>query len=373
MKINLFKKIALCFILLLCVLSTCVFANDTKNSEKSDILASYETNYNFISSDLFLYDVNVEVSDIVYGNVFVYGSTVKITGEIYGDLFVFANSLEISEDAFIYGNVFSYANNIKVSGKVSDIYAMSDTFTLEDSATLDRNLYVYSNSVSLSGQILRDAFISATSLTFNKGEDTIIKNNLNYTSNTEANIPDGAVEGEINFKPIEVNMQNIILSVILGIIKILMLSLAIILISLWLAPNFKDRACEIISKKSFKAFGIGLLVFFGTILASIILLIFTYGFGIYISLIAIGLLILAYAISNTIFSMSIGKLLANKFNFTKNTAFVLFSLLIVLALELIKFVPYVGSVVRFIASILGIGILFINAYKRKDLVNKENN
>ena len=66
--------------------------------------------------------------------------------------------------------------------------------------------------------------------------------------------------------------------------------------------------------------------------------------------------------------MAIGKLLANKFNFTKNTPFVLLSLLVVLVIQLIKFIPYIGTPITFITAIVGLGTLCINAYKRKDLI-----
>lgn len=378
MKTNSLKKIIFIFFIILFMLSSVCFAvtaNETKNDDTAtenqtdgDVVATYESDYKYTSSDLFLFDTNVEMSDIVDGNVFAYGSTVKITGEIYGDLFVFANSLDITEDAVIHGNVFTYANTIDISGIVSDVYAMGNNFSLNESAILARNLYLYSNTANLSGKVSRDAYINTSSLSFGESSEAIVKNNLHYTSKQEAQIPDGAVGGEVTFKPVTVNTENIIMSAVLGVIKALIFSFAIIMLSIWLAPKFKERACEIISKKSFVAFGIGLLIFFGIIIASFILLIFTYGLGASIAVFAIGLLILAYVISNTVFSMAIGKLLANKFKFTKTTPFVLFSLLIVLAIELVKFIPYVGGPITFITAIIGLGILGINAYKRKDLV-----
>lgn len=372
MKFNVFFKIILSFLLILLMLPICVFATNTTNSdEANDILAVYQTDYEYVASDLFLYDTNIEMSDVVDGNVFAYGSNVKITGEIYGDLFVFADSLEITEDGIVHGNVFTYATNITVSGIVSDIYAMSDNFNLTDSAILARNLYLYTNTANLSGQISRDAFINCENLSFGDSKDVIIKNNLNYSSKQEAQIPEGSVAGETNYTQVEVTNNNLIFSAILGIIKVLIFSFIIIMLSIWLSPKFKDRACEIMLSKSLKAFGIGLLVLFITIIASIILLIFTYGFGISIALAAIALLILGLAISNTVFSMSIGKLLVNKFNFTKNAAYVFLSLLVVLILELVKFIPYIGGLIRFITAITGLGILCINAYKRKNLISKE--
>lgn len=379
MRTNLLKKVSIAFFILLFMLSSICFAvnanetekstsNTDENASNSDVIATYKSDYKNISSDLFLFDTNIEMSDIVDGNVFAYGSTVKITGVIYGDLFVFSDNLEITKDAVIHGNVFTYSNTINISGIVSDVYAMGNNFTLNDTAILARNLYLYSNTATLSGKVSRDAYINTSNLSFGENSEVIIKNNLHYTSKQEFQIPDGVVGGEVSFKPITVNTGNIIMSAVINIIKTLLFSFAIIMLSVWLAPKFKEKACEIISKKSFVAFGIGLLAFFGTIIATFILLLLTYGFGVTIALFAIGLLILAYTISNTVFSMSIGKLLSNKFKFTKTTAFVLLSLLIVLVIELVKFIPYVGGPITFITSIIGLGILGINAYKRKDLV-----
>ena len=126
MKTNLFYKISTLFVLILFSLSSYVLASNTESA--NNILATYESDYKYTSSDLFLYNTNIEMSDIVDGNVFCFGSNVKITGEIYGDLFVYAGTLDISDDALIHGNVFSYASNINISGIVSDVYAISDNF-----------------------------------------------------------------------------------------------------------------------------------------------------------------------------------------------------------------------------------------------------
>ena len=140
------------------------------------------------------------------------------------------------------------------------------------------------------------------------------------------------------------------------------------MILLWIAPKFKDNICEIIAKKSFLSFGIGLLVFFATIIAAIILLLFTYGFGASTAVVAIAFLILGYVLSSTVFSMALGKLLANKFGFTKNVAYVLLSLLIVLIVNLIRYIPYVGGPIGFIIAMIGLGIICVNAYKREKKV-----
>ena len=328
-------------------------------------------NYLYVGVDVSLKSLMTCIQDISGENIFKpkkFSNDPDGVNKLLDTILCFANSLDIAEEAIIHGSVFTYATDITVSGIVSDIYAMSNNFSLKEDAILARNLYLNSSNVSLLGQISRDAFINTENLSFENNDKVVVKGNLNYTSKQEAQIPDNSIGGTINYSPIKTNTENLVLSKISSIIKVLIFSFAIIMLSIWIAPNFKDRACEIISKKSFKAFGIGLLVLFGTIIASFILLISTYGFGASIAVFAIVLLILCLVISNTVFSIAIGKLLANKFNFTKNIAFVALALATVLVIELVKLIPYVGGPITFITTIIGLGILCINAYKRKDLV-----
>ena len=360
MKKNSFIKIIFSMLLiLLLAFSVPVLATDTNTSSSDDneILATYETDYEYIDSDLFLYDNNIEISQDVNGNVFAYGSTVNISGEISGDIFIFANSLTIEDDSIIYGNVFTYATDVKIAGIVSDVYAISNNFSLEPNGGIARNLYLMSNTVSIGGKISRDAFISSENLS--------LGNTLG--DNTEA-----VIQGDINYTPVATDSSNVVWSVIFNLITTLLFAFVVIMLSIWLTPKFKDRVSEIVAKKSFVAFGIGILVFLVSIVLAFILFIFSYGFGVAIALALIALLVLAYSISNTVFSMAIGKLIADKLNLNKNVAFVLFSLLVVLILEGISYIPYVGGPITFITSIVGLGTLCINAYKRKDLVNSES-
>lgn len=435
MRTKLFSKIFLCSILILFVaLSSTAFASDAvmpisadnvvteentvaeDNTERNtqavenatsaesdatgetssgeEIITTYQTDYEFATSDKFYYDSAVEISEVIDGNAFAYGNSVNVTGEIYGDLFIAGNKLIISEDAVVHGNVFAFGGTLEISGICSDVYAYVSDFKLNSTAIVARNVNLAANTVTLSGQINRDANISSNNISFDLADDEtssneatnedrqealisemtkniVIQGNLNYTSENEQNIPEEAVAGEIAYSQVQTDTQGIILSVVKSIISGLIFSFVIIMLLIWIAPKFKDRASAIVEKSSFKAFGIGLLVFFGTILAVIILLLFTAGLASSVAVAAAGLLALAYVVSNTIFSMSIGKLIANKLNLNKNVAFVLFSLLIVLVLALVRYIPYVGVPVNFITSMIGLGIIAINAFKRKDLAKVE--
>ena len=338
------------------------------SSPEEDILASYETDYVFVDSDLYLFDVNLDISQVVDGNVFAYGQTVNVSGEINGDLFVFASNLTIEESAIIHGNVFALASDMTVSGIAAYVYAMADNFSLSEKSIIARNLYLSSNNISLEGQVSRDAYIAANTLKIAENDEPVIEGNLTYSSTSEAQINEASVGGEIKYNAVQVDNSARVWSVVSNLISALVLSFIVIMILLWIAPKFKDNVCEIIAKKSFLSFGIGLLVFFATIIISIILLLFTGGLGASTAVVAIVFLILGYILSSTVFSMALGKLLANKFGFNKNVAYVLLSLLIVLIVNLIRYIPYVGGPIGFIIAMVGLGIICVNAYKREKKV-----
>ena len=398
MKTKFFSRIILCFFLILFVtLSNTAFAtNEEKDTlSEEEIITSFQTDYEFATSDKFYYNTDVTISEIIDGNAFAYGNNVNVTGEIYGDLFIAGNKLVISEDAVIHGNIFSFGSTLEISGICSDVYAYVSDFNLTSTGIVARNVNLAANTVTLAGQINRDANIASNNIAFKLSKNTnneqttneteensqslvdemtkniIIKGNLNYTSENEQNIPDNVVGGVIAYDPVETNTQGVVLSVIKSIISGLIFSFIVIMLLIWITPKFNERVASIVEKHSFKAFGIGLLVFFGIIIAAIILLLFSAGLASSVAVAAAGLLILAYVVSNTIFSMSIGKLITNKLNLSKNVAFVLFSLLIVLVLALVRYIPYVGLPVNFITSMIGLGIIAINAFKRTDLAKAE--
>lgn len=373
MKTKFTVKLFLCLVALLTVCSTFVLATDTNETNANEILATYETNDSFVFSNMYVFENESEIYQVVDGNVFAFGGTISITGEIYGDLFVMANSLTVSEDAIIHGNIFVCANEVSFSGITSDIYGMATNFTLEASGIVARDVYITASSVNLNGQIGRDAFLSTESLAFaSDAEEVIVQGNLSYTAESEFSIPENVVTGEVTYTPVQVEPADIAWTIISSLLTTAIFALAVIALILWIVPKFKNRASTIIAKKSWLSFGLGLLVFFGIILVAFLLLLFTYGYGASIAVALIGFLVLIYAIANTVFGMAVGNLIANKFNWNKTWIFILLSVLVVVLIDLISYIPYIGGPISFITSVLGIGIIGINAYKRKDLVQDKS-
>lgn len=392
MKTNFFKRAFLCLLLIFLVLSSSVvFATDnnevttTKAPEPrtvedeqtgvSAISATPDSN-NTYSSDLFLYNTNVELSNTVDGNVAIYAQNANITGVVQGDVLVVANSITISEDAMIYGNLFALAPNLKIAGVVSDVFGLTNNFTLEETGRIARNLNILARNATLNGKVSRNVNINTTNIVFPENfEEPIIGGNLNYWSSAEINIPEGVVSGETKYTSTATKQttENIISSAISTVVTGLVLSFAIIMLSLWIAPEFKNRLGIMIKTHSIKSFFIGLLIAFAVIVGSIFLLLFTAGFGGTIAICLLGLLLIAYAVSGTIFAMGIAKLITDKLKLTQKTPFVLFSLLIVLIVSLLKFIPTIGGVINILTSLVGLGMLGMNFYKRKNLYEETEN
>lgn len=382
MKTNFFKKTIFCLLLILFILSfSTVFASNNlviepRTVEEDSVPTTTDSDNTYISSDLFLYNVNVELSDNVDGNVAIYGQNVNITGEIQGDVLVIANSLRISENAMIYGNVFALAPTIDVAGVVSDIYALSSNFTLESTGRIARNLNIIAPNATLNGKIGRDVNINTSNLNFaEETTEAIVGGNFNYWSDTELDIPDGVISGETKYTAVETqrSTKDVIASAFSSIVTGLVLSFVIIMLCIWISPDFKNRLSTMVKNHSIKCFLIGLLIALAVIVASIFLLLFTFSLGSTVAVCLLGLLILAYAISGTIFAMGIAKLITDKLNLTKNTPFVLFSLLAVLIVSLLKFIPVLGGVINILTSLVGLGMLGMNFYKRKTLYTVDDN
>lgn len=324
--------------------------------------------------DIYRADQDISVSEMVNGNAFLFGNNVTISGQIYGDVFVCAGNLTITDTAYISGNIFACAKSFSMAGIAYDIYAAVESFDLKPSALIARDIKIGASSVSIAGTVNKDAFLSVDTLNFyDEGEDSApyIAGNFNYTSGTEVTIPENVVNGQVNFTPVSkdkhVDIGSLIVSYINKILSAILYSFVVLLLIAWLTPNFMNKATNLMKKKAPLAFGIGLLVSICTIIGSIALIFLTGGLAIHVSFALLALYFLVWTICETVFALAIGKLLANKFKFEKTFQAILLAILVVLVINLLKLIPFVGTIIGLVSSIIGLGIIFLN------LVLKEEN
>ena len=337
----------------------------TETNTETSVTTTDDT---FKKSDVYLVGTDVTIDYIVDGNLFVIADTVTINSQIGGDAFICANTVIVGEQGYIFSNLFAVANNVEVKGVVYDLYSISNNLTI--SGYIYRDIRVTSQSVNIVGTVGRNAYANFNTLTFvntnsaNEAETITgtISGNLEYSSKNEIQIPEDSVRGEVKFSQETTTENSSIQNYLLSLGSITVTAILVWLLCLWLAPKFLGNTTNLITKKTLKVIGLGIITPIILIVASILLIALglTTSFG----LLVLALLCILIAISTSIFIIAINNLICNKLNITKNVR--IFGMLVAtsIVLWLIGLIPYVGTIVGFIGVIIGMGIVTTNLLNR---------
>lgn len=373
------KIIAFLLVLILAITSSFVYAdNETtleddiipisdnlesspvENNAENPISTNEPTEDTYKSHDVYLTGDNVTVDYIVDGNLFVIANTVTINSKIGGDAFIMANNINVSEQAYIFNNLFAMANSIDIKGVVYDVYALAQNFTVSN-GYIYRDAKLCCNTININGAIGRNAFVSCSNINFNTdGNDKgIIYGNLTYSAPSELSFDKNIVNGNVTYKAPKVSpeksVREIVASYILDLGAFLAFVIIIWLVCLWVAPKFLNDTNKFVGKKTLNVLGTGLLTLIAVPIACIILLLLQLTAG--ISLLTVAIYILALIVAKSIFTIVANNYLCSKLNINKNTG--IFGMLIVsgVIVWVISELPYVGGIVSFIISVLGLGVL----------------
>jgi cytoskeletal protein CcmA (bactofilin family) len=116
--------------------------------------------------------VTIKKGDVIHGDLFVTGEHVRIEGEVDGDVYAFANQLDVSGringdligfaqseriSGVIDGNIRSFANSVTISGNVErSVLVWNQTFNLDSSGKVGRSLTAGGQTLTLDGKVGRD-------------------------------------------------------------------------------------------------------------------------------------------------------------------------------------------------------------------------
>ena len=380
------KIIAIFLALILLLSTTSVFADNeindngttaistdthTEEIEDSveDVTSNAQTqNDNYKKNDVYLAGDNITIDYIVDGNLFVCADTVTINSQIGGDAFIFAKNLIINEEGYVFSNLFTVAESVEIKGVVYDVYALAQNFTIS-SGYVYRDLRICGNTLNINGIVGRNAFVSCSTINFNTDESTngIIYGDLNYTSNSEISIPENVVSGNINYSEPKVSpekpIRSIIADYILDLGEFLAFVLIIWLLCLVLVPKFLANTNNYVGKKTLGILGYGLLSLIAVPIACIILILLqlTSSFSFFL----LALYILAIVISKSLFTITANNYVCSKLKINKNSG--IFGMLIVSGIVIwaITQIPYIGGLISFVISVLGLGILVTSILPKK--------
>ena len=371
------KFIAIFLILILLLSSTFVFAdNEISEEEAMPISADSAENRtdselqedDYKKGDVYLSGDNITIDYIVDGNIFVCADTVTINSQIGGDAFILAKKLIIEEQGYVFSNLFAISDSVEIKGVVYDVYALAQNVTISRGYVY-RDIKAACNTLNINGTIGRNAFVSCSTLNFNTDENAngIIYGDLNYTASSEFTIPENAVSGTVNYKQMtissEKSVQAIIVDYIWSLGTFLVFIIVVWLVCLLLAPKFLANTNNYVGKKTLGILGYGLLTLVAVPVACIILVLLQLTVG--VSLFLLALYILALIISTSLFTITANNYVCSKLKINKNLG--IFGMLIVsgIVIWVLTQIPYVGGLISFIITILGLGILVTSILPKK--------
>lgn len=352
-------------------------AVETTQGNETTSETTQSTDNSMKKSDVYLTGDDVKVDYIVDGNLFILANTVTISSQIGGDAFICAKTINVEKEGYIYSNLFAAANEVNISGVVYDLYTTANTLNIN--GYVYRDIRTSSDTLNFSGVIGRNAYVSSKNIEISSNSDgqssvtnkATIYGDLNYSSSSEASIPEGTVTGSVNYSPITTSTKSkSISSYILALGRFIVTVLVIWLLYLWLAPKFLENTGALLSKKLLPVIGSGILTPIIFVIAFVLLLIL--GLTSNIAIIGTMLFAVLLMISNSTFVIAINNLVCKKFNISKNTT--TFGILIITSavIWLLELIPVVGSILNFVIMIIGLGILVTAIIPEKEKSNKNS-
>lgn len=341
-------------------------SNETNGEASSENASNENANENTIyTSDYFTAGQNVELNKLVDGNSFAMGDTINVTGQINGDLFVLGNKVIIDENAIIYNNLFVLAKELVINGTVYNLYSLSTYLTLGQSAIIYRDMASYSNKITFEGRVQRDVFVTANELNFPDNSKTLVYGSFNYTSVNEANIPDGIIKGDINFKKIDtsIDTSTLILNYIIRFVATVIFVLAVVLFLIFFTPKAIDRAKYNLIERPFATTGIGILGI--ALIPFIVVLLMTLSVTLPLAMTLAVIYGILVSLAFSFFAIAIAKYLVDKFNLQKKWQLALFTIISALVMYALTIIPAIGGYAKLFFIVVGFGIVLVSIFSKK--------
>lgn len=302
------------------------------------------------------------VEETVYGDIYAMSNNVEISSsEVVGNLFIMADNVKISGK--IYGYAYIMANHVEISGNVTGLYIMGNKVDIKETAYISTDAKVIANKLDLKGFIYRNltAITESTNITSNELGKNVL-GSIYYSGNIKGDTE--AIIGEkikVEVPKISFDRNERMISKITTFATKVITALAIIALIVYLTNNKKENK-EINVKDYIKDIAIGFVYLI--LIPAVVLILFLTVVGIPIALFAFMLYFLGIYISIPITSIEIANtiLKEEQSKFKK----IGISLVVFLIFEIVRYIPVIGGIIRFLAILLGLRIIVKNIFRKKD-------
>ena len=321
------------------------------------------------NGDIYQTGDDITISEAVNGNVFITANNLTVTGQIGGDLFVVAKKINL-DGAQIYGNVFALADEITINGLIYDLYAACNTLNIPYNGTVYRDLKVVCQNATING-VVGGSVNMTVSGNLTLENDCIIYKDLNYTSPTEIEIKEGAVQGSVNHNTLnqapkfEIKTSDYVWAIVYSLI----FTLIVWLILSFIAPKFTEKVELAGKNRPIASILFGLLTLIAAPIVGLLLIVTIV--GIPATIILFTLYCIALAISMPIAIISIASMIAKKVSVLAKARNLCAIVLVAVVIELIKLIPVVGALISFVLLLYGLGIIVLSIFNKVEKKNKK--
>ena len=346
------KRVFFILVLLMTIAYLPVYAKDNFYADSNISLKNDITSTSFVAGN------NVEVTGKNNGISFIAGNNINVKNE-RDYLFAAGNTINIdnvsTKDAFIAGSFIQIDNST-----IRDLYAAGERIKINSEIT--GNAYLGGETVEINSTIKGNVKISAETIII--GSNANIEGKLVYPKESNINKSESAkIAKESKYKTETTDKKDSPIDFIIEIIKSMVSMIFIAVILMALNPKAFNKFIKVdtevseIAKISLIGFGILILV----PIIGIILLLSTIGVGLsIICLLIYGMIFYLSAIPTSYFfgNWILKKQTDNKY---------LILIISLVALYILRAIPFVGALVTFISLIFGMGMytkLLIDSTKK---------
>ena len=315
-------------------------------------------------------DETISLKDDVDGSSFLAGGSIDSSSNINGANFIAGNNIDFSgssEYAIIAGN------SIDVSGNVlRDTVIAGNIINIRNEANLERDAIIVGSDIQIMGNISRNVTIFSRKVSL-KGtkihgnvrvqaeevdvdSDTVIDGKFSYPKDARANISSHIVNIE-KTSPIQTNDDDLIsflMSRVWSFMSIVFIFAILTIIRPKVFEDVQNNFSELDFNKGVSTFTKGLS--FLIIVPVISLMFLMLPFGIPLSLIILALYFITIYISTLFSGYLFGYKLWQKF-LNSDINLLLVGMLGYSLLFLLELIPVVGSLIKLLFTLFGIGII----------------
>lgn len=312
------------------------------------------------STDALAAGESVNMVGEVIDNFFGAGRLVQVGGPVGGDAFLAGETVEVRES--VQGDVYALAETVRVPSGVTiggNLYFGGAVLDLD--GTVEGDLVGGGADLMIDGTVRGDVRVDAANLAV--GPNAVIEGDLVYKSVDPSDAIEGAVSGDVtwtaNENPIEVDTGSDAGGWVVWNLFFFFGALVAGIAMLLLFPSVLKRPTEILEQEWPVSLGVGFAVLIGVPVLAIFLAIFLIPAP--LSLLAMAIWLPATYIARLVAAYAVGKVLLERRKDDK-VARPLGALAVgMVILHLVYAIPYLGGLLMMIATVFGLGALFLAA------------